>query len=195
MINSDKAMKIIENNFSEHQKVLADSLNLSPIIVKTAQKILDCIKNGGKILICGNGGSAADSNHLAAEFINKYLINRLPLPAISLTSNQSNLTSIGNDYSFDLVFSKQVDALGKSGDILIAISTSGLSKNILEAIKSAKKKSMFSIIFTGNKTTEASKISDLAIHVPSQSTPRIQEIHLLIYHCICEIVERELFEK
>jgi D-sedoheptulose 7-phosphate isomerase len=195
MIDSKKAMKIIEKNFSEHQKVVNESLDLSPIITKASEKILDCIKNGGKILICGNGGSAADSNHLAAEFINRYLIERLPLPAISLASNQSNLTSIGNDYSFDLVFSKQVDALGKSGDILIAISTSGLSKNIVEAIKSAKKKSMFSILFTGNAITEASKLSDIAIQVPSPYTPRIQEIHLLLYHCICEIVERELFEK
>ncbi len=195
-MNSPK--KIIYENFSSHLKALGLASSDSGLVdsVATAcEKIVSCFKSGGKLLLCGNGGSASDANHLAAEFVNRYLKERRPLPAISLASNPANLTSIGNDYSFDLVFSKQVQALGAEGDILIAISTSGKSRNIIEALKSAKAAKIYSILFTGSAKTEAAKLADLALAVPSASTPRIQEIHLLLYHCICESVESGLFEK
>lgn len=184
--------KTTEKNFENHLKVASDNSNLIESASKAAEKILESINAGGKILICGNGGSASDANHLAAEFINKYKKDRKPLPAISLAANPSNITAIGNDYSFDLVFSKQVQAIGNKGDVLIAISTSGKSQNILEAIKIAKTKGLFTILFTGNNSEEATTISDLVLGVPSDDTPRIQEIHLILYHSICEIIEDQL---
>ena len=186
--------KKIEKNFSEHLEVVTEFSSLVEPTGKVAEKIIESFKNGGKVLICGNGGSAADSNHLAAEFINRYKKDRAPLPAISLVDNSSNLTSIGNDYSFDLVFSKQVEALATENDILICISTSGNSKNILEALKKAKEKKVFTILFTGKSGGEAASKCDLVLKVPSDNTPRIQEIHLILYHSICELVEEEFSE-
>ena len=184
--------KTIKQNFEEHARVVSYNEEIAQKTAVAVQKIVSCFKNGGKLLICGNGGSAADANHLAAEFINKYMLERRPLPAISLSANQSNITAIGNDYSFDLVFSKQVEALAGKEDILIAISTSGKSKNVLEALKAAKKKSIFTILFTGANKSACSALSDISIHVPSTSTPRVQEYHLVLYHCICGLVENEI---
>lgn len=192
------AAKIIKENFSAHLAAVnasASDRNLILSCEQAAEKIIECFRRGGKLIICGNGGSAADANHLAAEFINRYTNDRAPLPAISLAANPSNITSIGNDYSFDMVFSKQVEALGREGDILIAISTSGSSKNIIEAIRAAKRKSVYSILFTGSRKTPACEIADLVVAVPSAETPRIQEMHILLFHCICGIVESELFGK
>src|SRR3989338_6031470 len=124
-------------NFEEHVKAASDSRGLSKLTAMAAEKIIASLNSGGKVMVCGNGGSASDSNHFAAELVNKYLLERKPLAAISLTSNPSNLTSIGNDYGFDFVFSKQVEAIGRQGDVLVAIRTSGKSRNIFEAIKSA----------------------------------------------------------
>lgn len=162
-------------------------------IARAAQRILEAYKEGGKILICGNGGSAADAQHMAGEFINRFKIERNPWPCIALTTDTSILTAIGNDYSFDEIFSKQVKALGSREDILIGISTSGNSKNILKAVESAKEKGIFTICFLGNQGGKLGGICDLPIIVNSKNTPRIQESHLLIMHCICEIVEKELF--
>lgn len=184
---------VIEHNFLQHLQVASMYGPCVDPASEAAQKIVQCLRSGGKILICGNGGSASDANHLAAEFINRYLKDRAPLPAVSLASNPSNLTSTGNDYSFDLVFSKQVEALGNRGDILIAISTSGKSKNIIAALRAAREKKIHSILFTGNAKTESSRLADTLIPVPSSQTPRIQELHLILYHCICEIAESELF--
>jgi len=187
-------MEIIEQNFLQHIETATNYKELIEPASKTAEKILECLNNNGKILLCGNGGSAADANHLAAEFINRYKKDRNPIPAISLSANPSNITATGNDYSFDFVFSKQIEALGNKDDVLIAISTSGKSKNIIEALKSAEKKGIYTVLFTGNNDSDATKICNLAIKVPSTETPRIQEIHLILYHSICEIVEEKFSE-
>ncbi len=171
-------------------KGLLDSLNFATLENISAE-IINSMKNGNKIMICGNGGSAADAQHMAAEFINRFLKERKPLPAIALTTDTSNLTSIANDYSFDDVFSKQVEALGKKGDVLIGISTSGNSSNVLKALEKAKGMGMKTVGFLGKDGGKIRRICDLALVVPSHSTPRIQEVHGFIIHIICEMVEDE----
>ncbi|MEK6894845.1 MAG: D-sedoheptulose 7-phosphate isomerase [Nanoarchaeota archaeon] len=161
-------------------------------IQKLIETIIRCYKKGGKILVCGNGGSAADAQHMSGEFLNRFKIERNPWPCIALTTDTSTITAIGNDYSFDEIFSKQVEAHGKEGDILIGISTSGNSKNVIKAVEFAKKKKMVSIGFLGNNGGHLGKLCDLSIIVDSRDTPRIQESHTLIMHIMCEIVEKEL---
>ncbi|MCX5809911.1 MAG: D-sedoheptulose 7-phosphate isomerase [Proteobacteria bacterium] len=163
-------------------------------ITDAARLIVYAIKSGNKLMICGNGGSAADAQHVAGEFVCRFYKDREPLPAIALTTDTSVLTSISNDYSYDDVFNRQVKALGKSGDVLFGISTSGSSGNVLEAFRVAKTLGIKTILLTGQIEKEIAKISDLTIHTPSTDTPRIQEMHLLIEHIICEIVEKELFK-
>ena len=163
-------------------------------ITDAARLIVDAVKSGNKLMICGNGGSAADAQHVAGEFVCRFYKDREPLPAIALTTDTSVLTSISNDYSYDDVFSRQVKALGKSGDVLLGISTSGSSINVLEAFKTAQAMGIKTVFLTGQIEKEIAKISDLTIHTPSTDTPRIQEMHLLIEHIICEIVEKELFK-
>ncbi|ONN27387.1 phosphoheptose isomerase [Thermosipho affectus] len=162
-------------------------------IEKAAEKIIESLKNGGKILFCGNGGSAADAQHLAAELMGKFYLNRSPLQAVSLTTNTSVLTAIGNDFSYDEVFVRQLKGLGKKGDILVGISTSGNSKNVIEAMKFAKENGIFAIGLTGETGGKMAEFSDILLDVPSNNTPRIQESHIMIGHIICEIVEDELF--
>ena len=137
----------------------------------------------------GNGGSAADAQHMAAELVGKYMKERRALPAIALTTNTSILTAIGNDYGFDRVFSRQVEALAGKGDVVIGISTSGNSPNVIEALRAAKKQGAFTAVLVGAKPCELDKIADIAIKAPSESTPRIQEMHSLLIHIICEMVE------
>ena len=160
-------------------------------ISKAIDLCYNCIFGGNKIIFCGNGGSASDSQHLTAEIVSKFLKKRRPLPAISLTTNTSTITSIGNDFSFDYIFSKQVEAIGNKNDLLFAISTSGKSKNIINAIKSAKKIGIKIILLTGNKILNKS-LADLIISTPAKRVDRIQELHILIGHTICEILETEL---
>ena len=148
-----------------------------------------CLKSGGKILIFGNGGSAADSQHIAAEFVNRFYIERKPFPAIALTTDSSILTSIANDNSFNNIFSRQIEALGKKNDIAIGITTSGKSQNILKGLEASKKLGMKTITFTGQYVTKLKKVSDCIISVPSKSAPRIQEVHITIAHIVCELVE------
>lgn len=163
-------------------------------IHESAKVLVETFKAGGKLLICGNGGSAADSQHIATELVSRFFMERRALDAEALTVNTSSLTAIGNDYSFDNVFSRQVEAKGKKGDVLMAITTSGNSKNIIEAVKAAKSIGMYTIGLTGkNKECALFKASDLCICVPSASTPRIQEAHILIGHIMCEFIEKELF--
>ncbi|MBI5559792.1 MAG: D-sedoheptulose 7-phosphate isomerase [Deltaproteobacteria bacterium] len=164
-------------------------------IVKAAEWIADAFKAGNKLMIIGNGGSAADSQHLAAEFVNRFEIERPPLPALALTTDSSILTSIGNDYDFNTVFSKQVKALGKAGDILLAISTSGASENVLKAVEAARGCAVKTVALTGNGGGELAKKVELALNVDSRSTPRIQEVHITICHIICELVDHGLFKK
>lgn len=156
-----------------------------------AKIIKDALLNNKKILFCANGGSAADSNHLAAEFVCRFKKERKALAAISLCANNSIITAIANDYSYDDIFKRQIEAMGEDGDILIAISTSGKSKNVLEGIKQAKKQGLGVIFFTGENKTQTQV--DLEINAPSCETCEIQEMHIAIGHIICEIVEKELF--
>lgn len=157
--------------------------------------IVEAFKAGNKLLLFGNGGSAADAQHIAAEFINRYLIERPPLPAIALTTDTSVLTSISNDYSFQDIFGKQIKALGKSGDVAIGISTSGKSVNVLKGIKVAKEMGLKTVALLGGDGGELAKIADLALIVESANTPRIQEVHITIGHIICEMVDLLLFQK
>jgi len=158
-----------------------------------ADTMIDAIKGGGKIFIAGNGGSAADAQHFAAEFVNRFLMERHPLPAIALTTDTSILTSIANDYSFEQVYSRQVEALGREGDILFALSTSGASPNILKALDQANIQAMTTIGMTGADGGRMASLCDICLSVPDASTPRIQEVHYLALHIICEIVEIGLF--
>jgi D-sedoheptulose 7-phosphate isomerase len=162
-------------------------------IAKVVDSTLEALKRGNLILLCGNGGSAADAQHLAAEFINRFLLDRAALPAIALTTDTSVLTSIGNDSDFSQVFARQVEALGKAGDILYAISTSGNSGNVIEAVKVARRRGIETVAFTGGDGGKLAPLCDLALIVPSRSTPRIQEAHITIGHIICQIVEEGLF--
>ncbi|AEA34433.1 D-sedoheptulose 7-phosphate isomerase [Hippea maritima] len=173
-------------------KELLDSLDFE-LIRSISENIALSIKNGGKVLICGNGGSAADAQHMAAEFVNRFLKERKPLPAIALTVDSSVLTSIANDYDFNDVFAKQVEAIGNEGDILIGISTSGNSENVFNALSVAKDKGMKTIGFLGKDGGKILPLCDYAIVVKSNSTPRIQEIHEFVMHTICQMVEDELF--
>jgi D-sedoheptulose 7-phosphate isomerase len=159
-------------------------------ILKASDMILNCFKNGGKILICGNGGSAAESQHMSAELVGRFQKNRQALPAIALTTDTSIITSISNDYSFEEIFSRQVSALGKENDILFAISTSGNSRNVIKAIEEAREKKMKVISLIG-QSGKMKELSDLALTVNDTVTARIQEMHLLIIHLICQIVEEK----
>lgn len=158
-------------------------------IADIADKIAGRMRRGGKVMLCGNGGSAADAQHLAAELQGRYLKERSPLAAIALTANTSTLTAIGNDYDFAEVFARQVRALGKPGDVLVAISTSGNSRNVVEAVKAAKSIGMFTVGLTGASGGALRKTCDAAVCVPSDHTPRIQEMHMGVGHMICELIE------
>jgi len=161
-------------------------------IIQGAEMIATCISSGHKILIFGNGGSAADAQHLAAEFVNRFRIERPPLAAVALTTDTSLLTSIGNDYQFDDIFSKQIDALGNKNDIAWGISTSGNSKNVIAAIKTAKAKALNTIGMTG-RGGELAACADLVFSADSDVTPRIQEAHITLGHIVCELVDRLLY--
>ena len=181
------------------EKSINDSINTKKtipieLVEKACNKILNSYRNGGKILVCGNGGSAADAQHLAGEFVNKFNFDRKPLPCLSLTTDTSVLTSIANDYSYDEIFSKQVEAYGEKNDVFIGISTSGNSKNVIKATVAAKKKDLFTVCLLGKDGGKLKCLCDLPIVIKSNSTPRIQESHTLILHIISEIIEEELFK-
>jgi len=185
---------IIRKRFKESVEVKTRFLkeNLS-MLLDVIKLMSHCFEGGNKLFFFGNGGSAADAQHLAAEFVNRYIMDRPPLPAIALTTDASILTSISNDFSFNEVFAKQLKALGKEGDIAIGISTSGTSPNIIKAFEVAKEMGMKTVALTGNDGGALIKIADLSLVVPSSSTPRIQETHILIGHLLCELVEHYLF--
>ncbi|OSI16584.1 phosphoheptose isomerase [Neisseria dumasiana] len=170
---------------------------LSEPTAQAAELMLQCLMNDGKILACGNGGSAADAQHFAAEMTGRFEKERMELAAVALTTDTSALTAIGNDYGFDHVFSKQVRALGRAGDILIGISTSGNSANVIEAIKAAHERDMHVIAFTGRdggKIAGMLKDSDILLNVPHQRTARIQEIHILLIHALCDCIDSTLLD-
>ncbi len=190
------AKKLLEEAVNE----LINALNVTITayqkdIEEIAMLISNAFKKGKKVLLCGNGGSASDCQHLAAEFVNRFKINRTPLPAIALTTDTSILTAISNDFTYDDVFKKQVEALGKTGDVLIGISTSGSSKNVIKALEVGKKNGLFTVGLSGEKDSPMKDVCDYLIKVASLDTPRIQEVHIFIGHMICEIVERSIFEE
>jgi D-sedoheptulose 7-phosphate isomerase len=158
-----------------------------------AQLLIDTIKGGNKLMIFGNGGSAADAQHMAAEFVNRFLIDRPPLAAIALTTDTSILTSIGNDFSYDDIFAKQIQALGKEGDLALGISTSGNSPNVLTAIEVAKQMGIKTAALTGGSGGKLKEMTDLTLNVPSKITPAIQEAHLWVEHLLCQIVDEALY--
>ena len=184
--------KVIQASVEVKNKILGDAEILTSI-EKAVEEIEKAFKNGNKVLFCGNGGSAADAQHLAAEFSGKFYIDREPLFAEALHCNTSYLTAAANDYSFENVFERLVRGMGKEGDVLVGISTSGNSKNIVKAVEAANKKGMITIGFTGGNGGRMKEICQYTINVPSSDTPRIQEAHILIGHIVCEIVENKIF--
>ncbi len=165
------------------------------VVGQAVGMVVEAFKAGNKVLLFGNGGSAADAQHIAAEFVNRYQIERPPLPAIALTTDTSILTSISNDYGYIDSFSKQVKALGREGDVAIGISTSGTAANVIKAIKVAKEMGLKTISLTGGDGGDLAKLTDIALVVDSPITPRIQEVHITIGHVLCEMVDRMLFQK
>lgn len=169
---------------------------LPPYIEQAAQLMVDALLSGGKILSCGNGGSAGDSQHFSSELLNRFERERPSLPAIALTTDTSTLTSIANDYSYNEVFSKQIRALGNPGDILLAISTSGNSANVVQAIQAAHEREMIVVALSGKDGGHMSSLltgADVEIRVPADVTARIQEVHLLVIHCLCDLIDCALF--
>ena len=175
----------------ESSNLILNSINLSEKIEESINEIIKCFKRGNKIIVFGNGGSAADAQHIVAEFIGRFQKERKSLPAISLTTDSSIITSLANDYSYDIVFSRQCESLVSKGDIVMGISTSGKSINVEEGIKTAKKKGAVTIGLLGGDGGNIKNLTDIAIIVPSTNTARIQEVHRVIYHIICDVVENE----
>jgi len=192
----EKIDDIIKRIFRESSQLkeafLRDNLEK---IIRAVDVITEALKKGNKVLLFGNGGSAADAQHIAGEFVNRFLIERPPLPAIALTTDTSVLTSIGNDYDFSEIFSKQIRALGQEGDIAWGFSTSGGSVNVIKALETAKKMGLVTIGFTGRDGGAVGAISDHHLNVPSNVTPRVQEVHIVVSHTICELVDCRLFQR
>ena len=186
----DEKIKEIESLFKSSAFLISKSMKLSPNILKSIKIIQISISQGNKIIIFGNGGSAADAQHIAAELIGRFKHERKSFPAIALSTDSSIVTSLSNDYSFDIIFKRQCEGLVKSGDVVIGISTSGNSKNVENGLLTAKKMGAKTIAMLGNKGGSIKKIVDLPIIVDSSSTSQIQEVHRVIYHIICEHVEK-----
>lgn len=184
----------IQASINTKQAVLNDAVLLQTIQT-ISEKIISTYKNDGKVLFCGNGGSAADAQHLAAEFSGRYYFDRPPLFAEALHVNTSYLTAVANDYSYEETYSRIVKAMGRKGDVLIGISTSGNSKNVIRALKVGQEIGMICVAFTGKPGGEMKNCCDYLMNVPSTDTPRIQECHILVGHIICELVESALFTK
>jgi len=192
MTNSKKVNHMIEETLQQSAKIIADLYDLSNEINKTVNLIITAINKNKKIIIIGNGGSAADAQHIAAEFLGRYKLKRKSIPAIALTANSSTTTAIANDYDFSDVFSRQCESLVSKGDIVIGISASGNSENIVKGLRTSRKNGGLTIGLLGNKGGKIKNIVDISLIVKDSSIPRIQEAHRVIYHIICEIVEEEL---
>lgn len=182
-----------KDSINTKEKILQDE-NLLSLIREVALECIKAYKNGNKTILAGNGGSAADAQHIAAEFVSRFYFDREGLPSIAITTDSSILTAIGNDYGYERLFARQIEAQAKKGDIFIGISTSGNSANIIEALKMCKSKGVISVGLTGESGGKMRDLCDYCIKVPSNKTPRIQESHILIGHIICAIVEEELFD-
>lgn len=190
MINYIK--KEVAASAETKQKILNDE-NFLRKIAEVGEACLEVYRNGRKTMLAGNGGSAADAQHIAAELVGRYGFDRPSIPSLALTTDSSNLTAIGNDYGYDKVFSRQLEGMGQEGDLFIGISTSGNSQNIVNAFTSAKAKGITTVALTGRDGGKMAEMADYALIVPSNATPRIQESHILIGHIICDIIEKELF--
>jgi D-sedoheptulose 7-phosphate isomerase len=196
MVKDDSNL-IIRQRFDEHgqivKKILSDETYMSNLCM-ISQAIVDSYRNGCKVLLCGNGGSAADAQHLAAELVSKFYKERKALSAEALNANTSIITAIGNDYEYSRIFARSVEAQGRKGDVLIGITTSGKSKNIIEAFKTAKSLNLVTVLFTGivDECAEIFQYTDFILSVPSNDTPRIQEIHILSGHIMCELIENNI---
>jgi len=186
----------IRGFFEESARIMRQcSTSASDTVQHIAEEIITCFEHGNKVLIFGNGGSASQAQHFAAELVNKYLSYRAALPAIALTTDTSVLTSIGNDLDFSEIFSRQVEALGSKGDIAWGLSTSGTSANVIKAMEAAKKAGLNTVCFAGEQGSALEHISDVTLTVASKSTPRIQEVHLCAGHAVCELVETYYLSK
>ena len=188
----DHIIKIFKESIRVKEAFVNENLSK---LVNIIEAVTGALKAGNKILIFGNGGSAADAQHIAAEFINRFVIERPPLPAIALTTDTSVITSIGNDYDFSEIFSKQIRAIGQPGDIAWGISTSGNSANVFKGLEVAKKMGLVTIAFTGKDGGNIAKVADLSINVASSVTARIQEVHITAGHAVCDLVDIKLFQK
>ncbi len=182
----------IADSAATKQKILEDDALLETI-ASVAKACVNVYKNGKKTLLAGNGGSAADAQHIAAELVGRYGFDRPSIPSIALTTDSSNLTAIGNDYGYDKVFSRQLEGMAVEGDLFIGISTSGNSQNVINAFESAASKGVTTVALVGRDGGKMAQMADYAIVVPSNATPRIQESHILIGHILCDIIEKELF--
>jgi D-sedoheptulose 7-phosphate isomerase len=191
----NKLEKLISQTIQVHKEAV-DKLQAggTEVITAATEAIIKTIKKNGTIYICGNGGSAADAQHIAGEFIGRFQQERKPLPAVALTTDTSIITSLSNDYGYAKVFARQVEALVGSGDLLWAISTSGSSESIINAVRIAKQKGAAILAFTGKADSELERIADICFCASNNSTARSQEVHLLVYHIICDLVERSLFQ-
>jgi D-sedoheptulose 7-phosphate isomerase len=189
-----RVKEIIESSIAVKQKILDDEVMLKKIC-DAVNAVTNAFQNGHKVLFCGNGGSAADAQHLAAEFSGRFYKNRKALPSEALHCNTSYLTAVANDYSYDVIYSRIVEGSGTAGDVLVGLSTSGNSKNIIKAFEVAREKKILTIGFTGESGGAMKDLSDYLFNVPSKDTPRIQESHIMIGHIICELVEQKLFSE
>lgn len=189
----DLVKKRIEESIETKQQLLENN-ELTSSILEIANTIISKIKAGGSVYFCGNGGSAADAQHLAAELSGRFYFDRQPLSADALHCNTSFLTAVANDYSYDVIYTRLISGIGRKGDVLIGLSTSGNSKNIVQAFNKAREMGIYTIGMTGSKGGEMKSIADRCICIPSDDTPRIQESHIMVGHIICEIIESTLFE-
>ncbi|MFA6060380.1 MAG: D-sedoheptulose 7-phosphate isomerase [Taibaiella sp.] len=189
---NQKIVDILRASVSVKEKLLADE-NLVDTIKMITEKVIAAFNNGNKVLFCGNGGSAADAQHLAAEFSGRFYTDRNPLPSEALHCNTSYLTAVANDYGYEFVYSRLLKGMGREGDIIIGLSTSGNSGNILKAFEQARTMGITTIAFTGEGGGKMKDLSDILMNVPSNDTPRIQECHITVGHIICQLVEEALF--
>jgi D-sedoheptulose 7-phosphate isomerase len=190
----EKIKNIIQSSIDVKQRVIQNQ-ELLTTVIKVVDVITTSLKNGGRIYFCGNGGSAADAQHLAAEFSGRFYTDRKALPAEALHCNTSYLTAVANDYSYDVVYARLIDGIGSKGDVLVGLSTSGNSGNIVKAFEVAKQKGMTTVGFTGAGGGTMKNLSDHLINIPSNDTPRIQESHIMIGHIICQLVEETYFSR
>lgn len=189
-----KIQSIVQASIDTKNRVLADETLLNTV-AEVAAAMTEAFKTGKKVLFCGNGGSAADAQHLAAEFSGRFYYDRPPLYSEALHVNSSYVTAVGNDYSYDVIYSRMIEAMGKEGDVLVGISTSGNSPNVVKALEAANKLGMITVGMTGETGGKMKDVSNFLINIPSKDTPRIQECHILLGHILCQLVEESVFPK